>query len=103
MKQILLIILGCLLITGYAVADDLMCDPQEGVTHYDIQVDGSNWQMAVPAQGDGSLKINVDVWGDGIQHTFVARARDGSDWPSEWSNPFDARKPGKPGGFAVQQ
>lgn len=101
MKKLFLSIAMLLLLTSAAWADSLACDPQADVTHYDIRVDGAIWVSDHPAEADGSLLINIDIWADGLKHTFEARAKDQSSWPSGWSSPFSARKPGVPTGIGL--
>jgi hypothetical protein len=86
-----------------ALAEFLVCDPQAGVTHYDIEVDGILVESMWPAEADGSVAWNVDHLGGGQMHQFRLKAYDTSGWGSDYSSPFDARKPNGPGNARISQ
>jgi hypothetical protein len=95
MKKItpaILIILGIAVfsLAGNSFAADLICDPQEGVASYIVEIDGTT--VSADAQADGSLKLNVDYLPEG-RHIFRARAISDQGWPSDWSDPYSALKP----------
>ena len=103
MKSFLLAAIMAVLMAGSAGADSLRCDPQEGVVLYNLKVNGVLWAENYLAEPDGSIDINIDSLADGTMHVFEAQAIDASGWGSGWSNPFDARKPGAPGGVIISQ
>lgn len=99
MKRILIAVLF-VLCPAMAFAWSLVCDPQAGVTHYDIEVNGVVEASMYVAEADGSVKYNIDHLGPGPR-TFRLRAYDASGWGSDWSVPFDASKPGNPGNARI--
>ena len=77
----------------------LVCDPQAGVMEYNVEIDGvvtNNY----PAEPDGSVSYNVDSLVQG-PHIFRLQAIGTGGWPSDWSSPFDATKPGMPFGARI--
>jgi len=93
MKALLLAIL-LILIPSLALGASLVCDPQAGVTLYNLDVDGAITQN-IAAEPDGSIIHNVDYLSQG-QHIFKLQAIGTGGWPSDWSSPLDATKPGNP-------
>lgn len=100
MRKILIAFLLVLLISTYAFAWSLVCDPQTGVAAYDVEINGVVTDSNHPAEGDGSIHYNIDHLGPG-PHIFRLRAYDTSGWGSDWSVPFDALKPGAPGNAKI--
>lgn len=100
MKRILfaLLIIALLPLPGFCWS--LICDPQAGVVKYDIEVNGNIIAADYPAEADGSISYNVDHLGPGLVR-FRLRAYDSSGWGSDWSDPFDASKPGVVGGAKI--
>ncbi|MFH2076317.1 MAG: hypothetical protein ABIJ57_13390 [Pseudomonadota bacterium] len=83
----------------------LVCDLQTGVTSYDVEITLGNGapavQTGIPAQADGSLRLDLFTLTQPGNYTFRARAYAG-DWGySEWSLPFSATKPGSPGNVKI--
>lgn len=86
-------------VTGHAWS--LTCDPQTGVTSYDVEIDGIMEYPAFPAEADGSILYNIDHLADGAYHTFKLWSYDASGWGSDASVPFDARKPSASGNVRI--
>lgn len=100
MRALILLAMVLLLVGSASAAPWLVCDPQAGVTAY--QVDGASWITAkVPAEPDGSLKLDVapapvgstplqvracNNWGECSDQTPFALAR-----PSAPSKPVGVR------------
>ena len=95
MKKLLcLAILMAAFIAFPAWASDLVCDANPGIGFYDIEVNGAVVATDVPAEADGSLKWNVDAFTPG-NYSFRVRCMEAiGGWPSDWSSPFNATKPG---------
>jgi len=73
----------------------LVCDPQDGVTRYDVEIDGAI--VNVPAEADGSLRYDCAKLSRGPVYTF--RARGANVWEvSDWCAPLesDSRIPASP-------
>lgn len=98
MKTLLFTILFVLVAT-VAWGASLVCDPQAGVTLYNLDVDGTITQN-IAAEPDGSIIHNVDYLSQG-QHIFKLQAIGQGGWPSDWSSPLDATKPGNPLGAKI--
>jgi len=98
MKIILILIL---LMASPVFATDLVCDPQPGVVSYDIELNGVIIATDYPAEADGSIKYNVDAFNPG-NYTFRGRVKSAEGWPSDWSDPFVATKPGGIGGLRIK-
>ena len=101
MKKLLLSLFFSLVLgVSSAFAWSLVCDPQTGVTHYDVEVNGTTIAANYPAEIDGSINYNIDHLSG--QATFRLQAYMGLDtWGSGWSVPFDATKPGGPGNARI--
>ena len=98
----LISVLGAIVILAFATSvwgASLVCDPQQGVVSYNVDVDGVI-TTGVIAETDGSILYNIDYLPQG-QHTFKLQAIGSGDWPSDWSDPLDATKPGSPGNVRV--
>jgi hypothetical protein len=90
--------IGTLLMALFAVF--LVCDPQVGVTQYQLEVNGVVGNTFV-AETDGSAKISLDEYVPG-NYVFRLSAADDKGWWSDFSDPFDATKPGKSGGVRIE-
>lgn len=104
MKKFLAIMAMILMLGGgisQVFAASLVCDPQVGVTQYRIEVDGTIVETNYPAEANGSVRYNVDHLADGQYHSFRLWAIDQSGWPSDPSQPFDARKPTASGNVRI--
>jgi len=78
----------------------LVCDPQEGVTYYDLEINGTMTE-GIPAEADGSIKYDLAGITEG---DYTVRARCYNLWEvSDWSLPLDFTKavPGKPTSLRV--
>jgi hypothetical protein len=72
MKSIIILLLVfCLFPTMAFGAPFLICDPQIGVAWYDVQNLGSLTNSSVPAQSDGSIKLDIAILPPGIYSTLV--------------------------------
>ena len=81
---------------GYA-APFLVCDPQEGVTEYELDIDGTVL-TGIAAEADGSIKYSMDAWLNTGTHSLVGRCRNAWGW-GEWNaDPFvfSSDVPGSP-------
>src|SRR5512139_2943117 len=67
----------------------LACDPQVGVTQYELEANGTTAGL-FPAQPDGSVRIDLVAYTTG-KYTFRLRALGNQAW-SDWSDPFTAEK-----------
>lgn len=97
----LAILLVCLMPVVALASPFLTCDPQAGVTSYEIELNGAVLATDVAAEADGSLRYDLD----GIQAgalDFRARCKNAT-WPdwSGWSVPLSVTKPGVPAGLGV--
>lgn len=102
MKKLTLI-LAIILLAATALAADMVCDPQAGVGFYDVEINGVVVVADFPAQADGSVLYNVDGASPG-QYTFRVRAKEtAGGWASDWSDPYNAKKPGSPGNVRIRQ
>ena len=75
----------------------LICDPQAGVTHYALT--GPGWvPVSVPAQGDGSIKMDVAGSAVGANSLTVAACKDDLTWGELCSAfvPFVFTRPSAP-------
>ena len=90
MKKLILLLI-CMLIPSLVLASPfLVCDPQAGVTSY--QLTGPGWvpTTPVPAQTDGSLKLDIITATNGV-NSLTVKACVGV-WCSD-AVPFDFTKP----------
>jgi len=71
MKKLILVLLLLLIPMWAWAAPFLVCDPQAGVTHYEVTVDGST--SSVPAQPDTTLAYDVAPLAIGV-HNFEVKA-----------------------------
>ena len=97
---VIMIAVLCFGIVEALSAPFLVCDPQAGVTEYEVDVNGAVAGNIV-AEPDGSLRYDLAGSSAGA-YTFRARCRTDT-WPgwSDWSDPFDAVKAGAPGNVRV--
>lgn len=97
MKKLFLVIAILLIASPVWANPFIVCDPQAGVTHY--KVAGAAWVSAsVPAQADGSLKMDVSAAPVGSSSlTFKACIVD-PIWGEQCSvtAPFTFTRPGVP-------
>ena len=100
-KKILGILAGLLLIPVVCLAEPFaICDPQAGVTAYDLEVDGIVEVIDIPAQPDGSLLYDVAAYAGTGERSFKIRAK--NLWGvSEWTDPLSEDTSGAviPAGF----
>ena len=78
----------------------LVCDPQEGVTEYELDIDGTVL-TGIPAEVDGSIRYAMDAWLNTGSHNLIGRCKNIWGW-SEWNaDPFgfNADSPGVPSGY----
>ncbi len=80
MKKILVLILGFLLFATLSYAAPfLVCDPQTGITSYKLT--GPAWAPAsIPAQADGSLKLDLATSTIGSNSLTVAACIADPSW-----------------------
>lgn len=110
MKTLIIIIFSILLMASTTFASPfLICDPQTGITQYQIEV---KQQIGTPpawnvietttfaAQADTSAKWDLAKYTVGL-YSFRLKAADAKGWWSDFSDPFDAIKCGKPGGVKI--
>ena len=82
----------------------LVCDPQSGVTSYTVEIgQGANisTQIGIPAQPDGSLRLDLVTITQPGNYTFRAKACNAEWGCGEYSSPFSATKPGSPGNVRI--
>ena len=98
MKKLILIILFLLLsLTLAQAAPFLVCDPQTGVTLY--RLTGPAWvSVSVPAQPDGSIKMDVATAPTGTSSITVSACWTSLEWGEQCSDvvPFVFIRPSKP-------
>lgn len=97
LMTILAVLIGATL--GQA-APFLVCDPQAGVTFYRITGD-PYFTADIPAQADGSLRVDVGTIPSGVHNVQVYACATGQNWPggvcSQTATPFSFTKPSAPG------
>jgi hypothetical protein len=91
--KVFLLVLALLIIAPVANAAFLITEPMAGVALYDVEVDGVVIEN-VTAEANGSLKFDVDSLAIG-SHTFRVKPEGQGGWPTIWSDPFAATKPGQ--------
>jgi hypothetical protein len=100
-KLLFLTIIMALLVPAVAFGDPfLVCDPQETVTMYDMETNGTITEDFT-AEPDGSAKIDLAGLADG---EYTVRLRAKNEWGvSDWSDPlaFTKAVPVAPGGLRV--
>lgn len=91
-------VLTVLLMVSSAWANPfIVCDPQAGVTHY--KVTGAAWVVSpIPAQADGSIKMDVVSAPVGTSNLNFSACRDDGIWGELCSvtAPFSFIRPGTP-------
>jgi len=79
----------------------LVCDPQEGVKYYEIEVNGT-LATGFPANGDGSASYSLDSLTPGVSYELRLRAFwDEGGGKSLWSDPLTFGVPLAPTGLKV--
>ena len=105
MKKILGLIAGILFLTvGVCqAAPFLVCDPQEGVTKYVLDIDGVETTI-LTAQADGSLRYDMAAYINTGNHAVRAKAGNIWGW-STYSDPFnfDADTPNAVSGVGLSE
>lgn len=98
MKKLILIILAMVFLATPAFASFfLVCDPQAGVTIY--QLSGPTWvPTTTPAQADGSIKLDVATANVGTNSLTVKACITDPTWGVLCSEavPFDFTRPTSP-------
>lgn len=104
--KVLLLVIAILMIPTMCFGAFLVCDPQSGVTSYTVEItQGPNisTQDGIPAQADGSLRLDLATLTQPGNYTFKAKACNEEWGCGEWSSPFSATKPGTPGNVRIIQ
>ena len=95
MKRIILLAIGIVLIASTTwAAPFLVCDPQPGVVTYKLT--GPPWvPLTIPAQGDGSLRLDVATASVGTNSLTVAACISDAVWGETCSStvPFVFTRP----------
>lgn len=98
MKKTLVLVLGILFWASLSYAGPfLVCDPQTGVTTYKLT--GPAWvPTSVPAQSDGSLKMDLATSVIGLNSLTVAACKADATWGEVCSStvPFAFTRPAAP-------
>jgi hypothetical protein len=97
MIKAILIILMILVTAVPAMAVRVVCDPQAGVTSYNVT--GPSWAPGVvPAEGNGSINMNVDASLEGTNSFQFAACIDDVLWGRLCSTPtpFSYVRPSNP-------
>jgi len=97
MKKIILIMAIVLMASVSWAGPFLICDPQAGVTHYKLT--GPAWVTGiVPAQADGSIRMDVSAALAGSNALTVAACRSDAVWGELCSStvPFVFTRPSVP-------
>lgn len=64
----------------------LVCDPQAGVTSYELEIDGAVVASNISAEADGSVRYDMAGTANG---SYNLRLRCSNPWGvSEWSDPL---------------
>jgi len=105
-KLFILILMMFALFVGNAWAGPfLVCDPQTGIATYEVEIKlgtgTPSVQTGIPAQADGSLKLDLVSLTQSGNYTFRAKSCNAEWGCSEWSSPFSATKPGSPGNVRI--
>ena len=97
MKKLLIVLAMVLMATQAWANPFIVCDPQATVTHY--KVTGAAWVPAtVPAQTDGSIKMDISTAPVGTSNLNFSACRDDAIWGEQCSvtAPFSFTRPGTP-------
>jgi hypothetical protein len=78
----------------------LICDPQAGVTRYEIEVN-TVALSPFPSETDGSARYPLDSSFEPGKYTFRLRACGTDNWWGDFSLPFVATKPARAGGLKI--
>jgi hypothetical protein len=95
--KIVLALVFVLAATAAVAAPFLVCDQQAGVEFYTIT--GPGWVPAtVPAQADGSIRMDVSAAGEGANTLSVKACRQDPTWGALCSDasPFEFTRPSRP-------
>lgn len=98
-KLFLTLILIFAFVGSECLAARLVCDAQEGVISYNLDIDGAI-TTGIPAQPDGSIDYDLDGMAPG-PYIFKAQAVGEGGWPSDWTPPLDTVNPESPLNFRV--
>ena len=82
----------------------LVCDTQEGVTKYELDIDGTVL-TGITAEADGSIKYAMDAWLNTGTHNLIGRCGNVWGW-SEWNaDPFvfSSDAPGSPTSYGFSE
>jgi hypothetical protein len=107
MMKILLVVMMVLFITSVACSSPfLVCDPSpEAITTVEIEITRGGATTVSPGTyiitGSDIRLYDLAGFPNGAV-TFRARWADASGWWSEWSDPLNAVKSGKPGNFRIK-
>ena len=101
MKKLLLVICFILFASSPVWSMSLVCDPVTGAASYEVEESIGGGTALLPGDGtirpDGAVELlNLNGYPAGL-YVWRARAISAEGWPSEWSDPYGAGKPGVPG------
>ncbi len=100
-KKLLITIAAIVLLPAFVWASPfLVCDPQGGIIGYDVEINGTIVATNVVPEANGSIRYDLAGQTPG-PYTFRLKAMGEGDYPSDWSLPFDATKPGNPGNARI--
>ena len=102
MKKLFMVLSIVLIFAIPVLAVDLVSDPCTGCTTYDMEINGAIVGTELPLEADLSIKYNVDGLTIGTW-SFRARCYSAEGWPTGWSVPFGATKPGSPSNVRLQR
>lgn len=102
MKKLLCILIFCLIpwldYSLVSASPFIVCDPQAGVTEY--RVTGAEWvpTAGIPAEADGSIKMDVSMAPVGQSSLYVQACNVDEVWGVQCSisSPFVFTRPGLP-------
>ena len=81
----------------------LACDwTDQPITGVEVEVDGTVTQGTMTQAGSNMLLMDISNLPKGT-HIFRARFIGMGGWLSDWSDPFEAAKPGKPGALKISR
>lgn len=109
MKKLICVIAFICLIPSYAMASPrLVCDPQNGVEYYELEINGAViGQSFLPEPNGGSYGVSIDLAPLNIKDgETIYRLRAGNKWGvSKWSVPLQESKHilGAPSSVAIIQ
>lgn len=97
MIKTILIIAMILVTVVPAMAVRVVCDPQAGVTSYNVT--GPSWAPSVvPAEANGSINMNIDASLEGLNNFQFVACKDDVLWGRLCSTPtpFSYERPSNP-------